>query len=78
MPDVGFQALTELARLFQFIVGHIRNKADHLVKAHFIFYNRLLLLLVRLQVYLHLLQESDWVKSPFKLPDKNILGQITR
>ena len=24
-------------RLFQFIVSHIRNKADHLVKAHFIF-----------------------------------------
>jgi hypothetical protein len=34
--------------------------------------------LEKLQIYLHLLQESVWVKSPFKLPDKNIPGQDSR
>jgi hypothetical protein len=55
MPDRRFQALTELARLLQLIVSHMRNKADHFVKAHFILCDRLLLMLVRLQINLHFL-----------------------
>jgi hypothetical protein len=55
MPDRRSQALTELARLFYLIVSHMWNKADNLVKAHFILCNRLFLLLVPLQEYLHLL-----------------------
>jgi hypothetical protein len=53
----------------------MKNKADHLGKAHFILYDRLLLLLVGLQINLHFLQEGDRVEPPLKLPDENILGQ---
>jgi hypothetical protein len=49
MPDRGFQALTELASLLHLIISHMRNKADHIVEAHFILYDRLLLLLERLK-----------------------------
>jgi hypothetical protein len=72
MPHRRFQALTELARLLQLIVSHMRNKADHLVKAHFILCDELLLLLERLQINLHFLQEGDQVEPPLKLPDENI------
>jgi hypothetical protein len=48
MPDGRFQALTELARLLHLILSHMRDKADHLVEAHFILCDRLLLLLVGL------------------------------
>jgi hypothetical protein len=76
MPDRRFQALTELARLLHLIVSHMRNKADHLVKAHFIVCDRLLLLLVGLQINLHFLQEGDRVEPPLKLPDEKIPGQV--
>jgi hypothetical protein len=46
MPDGRFQALTELARLLHLIISHMRDKEDHLVEAHFILRDRLLLLLV--------------------------------
>jgi hypothetical protein len=49
MPNRRFQALMELARLLQLIVSHMRNKADHLVEAHFILCDGLLLLLVGLE-----------------------------
>jgi hypothetical protein len=75
MPDRRFQALTELARLLHLIVSHMRNKADHLVEAHFILCDGLLLFLVGLQINLHFLQEGDRVEPPLKLPDENIIGQ---
>jgi hypothetical protein len=75
MPDGRSQALTELARLLQLIVIHMRNKADHLVEAHFILCDGLPLLLVGLQINLHFLQEFDRVEPPLKLPDENIPGQ---
>jgi hypothetical protein len=74
MPDRRFQALMELARLLHLIVSRMRNKADHLVEAHFILGDGLLLL-VGLQINLHFLQEGDRVEPPLKLPDENILGQ---
>jgi hypothetical protein len=75
MPDRRFQTLTELARLLHLIISHMRDKTDHLVEAHFILCDRLLLLLVGLQINLHFLQEGDQVEPPLKLPDKNILGR---
>jgi hypothetical protein len=75
MLDRRFQTLMELARLLQLIVSHMRNKADHFVKAHFILCDGLLLLLERLQINLHFLQEGDWVESPLKLPDESVPGQ---
>ena len=75
MPDRRLQTLTELARLLHLIISHMRGKADHLVEAHFILCDGLLLLLERLQINLHFLQKSDRVEPPLKLPDKNILGQ---
>jgi hypothetical protein len=50
----------------------MRNKADHLVEAHFILGDGLLLLLERLQINLHFLKKSDGVEPPLKLPDENI------
>jgi hypothetical protein len=75
MPDRRFQALTELARLLHLIKIHMWDKADHLVEAHFILCDRLLLLLERLQINLHFLQEGDRVEPPFKLPDEDIPSQ---
>jgi hypothetical protein len=75
MPDRRLQTLTELARLLHLIISHMRDKADHLVEAHLILCDRLLLPLVGLQVNLHFLQEGDRVESPFKLPDENIPRQ---
>jgi hypothetical protein len=75
MPDRRLQTLMELARLLHLIISHMRDKADHLVEAHLILCDRLLLLLVGLQVNLHFLQEGDRVESPFKLPDENIPRQ---
>jgi hypothetical protein len=72
MPDRRLQTLTELARLLHLIISHMKDKADHLVEAHLILCDRLLLLLVGLQVNLHLLQKGDRVESPFELPDENI------
>jgi hypothetical protein len=75
MPDRKFQALTELAHLLHLIKSHMRDKADHLVEAYFILCDRLLLLLERLQINLHFLQEGDRVEPPFKLLDEGILSQ---
>jgi hypothetical protein len=75
MPDRRFQALTELVCLLPLIISHMRDKVDHLVEAHFILYDRLLLFLVGLQINLHFLQDGDWVEPPLKLPDENISGQ---
>jgi hypothetical protein len=72
MPDRRLQTLTELTRLLHLIISHMRDKAEHLVEAHLILCDRLLLLLVGLQVNLHFLQEGDRVESPFKLPDEDI------
>jgi hypothetical protein len=72
MPDRRLQTLTELARLLHLIISHMRDKVDHLVEAHLILCDSLLLLLVGLQVNLHFLQKGDRVESPFKLPDENI------
>ena len=72
MPDRRLQTLTELARLLHLIISHMRDKADHFVEAHLILCDRLLLLLVGLQVNLHFLQKGDRVESPFELPDENI------
>jgi hypothetical protein len=55
MPDRRLQTLTELARLLHLIISHMWDKADHLVEAHLILCDRLLLLLEGLQVNLHLL-----------------------
>jgi hypothetical protein len=55
MPDRRLQTLMELARLLHLIISHMRDKADHLVEAHLILCDRLLLLLVGLQVNLHFL-----------------------
>jgi hypothetical protein len=75
MPDRRFQALSKLARLLHLIISHMRDKADHLIEAHFILCDRLLLLLVGLQINLHFLQEGDRVEPPFKLPDEDIPRQ---
>jgi hypothetical protein len=75
MPDRRFQTLTELARLLHLIISHMRDKTDHLAEAHFILYDRLLLLLVGLQINLHFLLEGDRVEPPFKLPDEDIPRQ---
>jgi hypothetical protein len=72
MPDRRLQTLTELARLLHLIISHMRDKADHLVEAHLILCDILLLLFVGLQVNLHFIQEGDQVESPFKLLDEDI------
>jgi hypothetical protein len=78
MPDRRFQALTELARFLHLIVSHMRDKANHLIEAHFILGDGLLLLLVGLQIDLHFLHEVDRVEPPLKLPDENMPGQDSR
>jgi hypothetical protein len=50
------------------------DKADNLVEAHLILCYRLLVLTISLQIYLHLLKKSGWIKPSLKLPDKHLPG----